>query len=71
MHHRAPERRAEGDHRCNVIGPLMRDGPGDNAAKAMAYDVDLSTSLPPCSVDSLIEAALDQQVGTFGVEANP
>jgi hypothetical protein len=49
----------------------MGDGPGDNATKAMAYDMDLSASLPPCSVNGFVQAALDQQVGTFGVKANP
>src|SRR5208337_1052656 len=66
----AAERRGQSDYGRDIIWPLAGNRAGDNAAQAVANDVDLALRFHERSFDNLVELALDQDVRTICIESD-
>ena len=64
------ERRGQSNHRRDIIWPLTGDRASDNAAQAVANDVDLALRFHERSFKDLVELALDQDIRTVCIESD-
>src|ERR1700687_320578 len=70
MCHRSTEGGTQGDYGCDIVRPLVGHRAGDDAAQAVAYEMNLALGFQQRPCDVLIETMLDKQVRTFRIQAN-
>ncbi|MGB9335273.1 MAG: hypothetical protein WCB14_09725 [Candidatus Acidiferrales bacterium] len=68
MSHSAAERRPQRNDGSNVLWPLRSDRTGDDASQTVADQMDSPAGFGKRPVDGLIQAALNQEVRTLGVQ---
>jgi len=62
--------RRQGDHGSHVPRPLARDGTGNHSSQAMTDEMNPASGFQQRSFDGLIQAALDEKIRTFCIDAD-
>ena len=70
VHHRAAKGRGQRNDGGDIVGTLAGHRAGNDAAEAMANQVDLAIGVEESLFDVVVESLLDEEVGAFCVEAD-